>query len=130
VLQWRANGGRQMFMMVIGDTKRGRWRVRQTVPYDRVAVTACMYIFFCVTSSFSVFETIGSPFTNDNLGWGVEQNSLFFTLAALATVVFFIAVKPMAARIGDRWTLLSGLVVSSVKLTTMLRVAQLTWHAV
>ena len=92
----------------------GRWRTctrAQVAPYDRAAVGVCMFVFFCVTTSFSVFETIGSPFAHDNLGWDVQDNSLFFTLAALASVVFFVAVKPVAARIGDRWTLLVGLVV-------------------
>ena len=80
-----------------------------------------MYVFFCVTTSFSVFETIGAPFTHDNLGWGVEQNSLFFTLAALASVLFFVAVKPMATRIGDRWTLFVGLIVRHPKTRPHLR---------
>ena len=83
----------------------------QVARYDRGAVAVCMYVFFCVTTSFSVFETIGAPFTHDNLGWGVEQNSLFFTLAALASVLFFVVVKPLATRIGDRWTLFLGLIV-------------------
>ena len=87
----------------------------QVPHFDRAAVAVCMYVFFCVTTSFSVFETIGAPFTHDNLGWGVEQNSLFFTLAALASVLFFVAVKPMATRIGDRWTLFVGLIVRHPK---------------
>jgi Na+/melibiose symporter-like transporter len=87
----------------------------QVRAYDHAAVAVCMYVFFCVTTSFSVFETIGAPFTHDNLGWGVSENSLFFTLAALASVLFFVVVKPLAARIGDRWTLLLGLVVRALK---------------
>lgn len=81
------------------------------IPYDKLAIWLNMVIFFCVTSGFSVFEAIGTPFTANNLGWDAKQNSIFFTVAGCASIVSFIIVKPLAAKVGDRVALLIGLLV-------------------
>eukprot|EP00160_Parvularia_atlantis_P010144 Unigene1995_Nuclearia_a/m.6209 Unigene1995_Nuclearia_a/g.6209 ORF Unigene1995_Nuclearia_a/g.6209 Unigene1995_Nuclearia_a/m.6209 type:complete len:544 (+) Unigene1995_Nuclearia_a:54-1685(+) len=80
----------------------------KTATYDFAGAMVCMYVFFCVTTAFSIFETIGTPFTYDNLGWYTAENSLFFTIAALQSLVAFIFIKPIAARIGDRLSLIVG----------------------
>lgn len=81
------------------------------VPYDVFAIMLNMVIFFFVTTGFSVFEAIGTPFTAVNLGWSAHQNSIFFTVAGCASIFSFIAVKPLAAKIGDRASLVVGLIV-------------------
>lgn len=62
---------------------------KKNVTYDFWGAMVCMYVFFCVTTAFSIFETIGTPFTYYNLGWGPEENSLFFTIAALQVNISF-----------------------------------------
>ncbi|KCV71508.1 hypothetical protein H696_02452 [Fonticula alba] len=86
------------------------------IVFDRTAIYVNMVIFFFITSSFSVFETIATPFTSVNFGWSVADNSLFLTLAGLSSVVSFIAVKPLSARVGDRPLLFVGLILAATGL--------------
>ena len=66
-------------------------------PYDRVAATVCIFLFFVILFVFAVFETLGSPLTMDEFAWTKKEailyNNLFYVGLAFLAVFTFIAVK-------------------------------------
>jgi MFS family permease len=56
-----------------------------------VPMAVVMWIFFVILTSFSIFETITGPLTQDFFGWGDSKNGLLIFLAGVFSVVVFLA---------------------------------------
>ena len=77
---------------------------------EAVAMFAVMWIFFVILTSFSIFETITGPLTQDFFGWGDTLNGLLVFGAGLFSVVVFIVlgVVTRKRKIDDRKLILFG----------------------
>ncbi|XP_030629658.1 major facilitator superfamily domain-containing protein 8 isoform X3 [Chanos chanos] len=82
---------------------------------DQFAVLISNILFFVILFIFAVFETIATPLTMDMFAWTREQAVLYngIILAAIGfeSILVFLAVKIVSAKVGDRPVLLGGLVI-------------------
>jgi len=61
----------------------------KTIPW--IPVIICNFAYFSYTASFTCFETIGTPYTQHDFGWGVMYNSiLYLVLGAICILSLFI----------------------------------------
>jgi len=51
---------------------------QQKVPMLPIAIS--LFCYFAYTTSFTVFETIGTPYTKEAYDWGVRQNSVMYII--------------------------------------------------
>jgi ceroid-lipofuscinosis MFS transporter 7 len=77
---------------------------------EAVAMLAVMWIFFVILTSFSVFETITGPLTQDFFGWGDEYNGLLVFSAGIFSVFVFIGLGLVTRKrkLDDRRMILFG----------------------
>ncbi len=79
---------------------------------ELVPMLSVMWVFFVILTSFSVFETITGPLTQDFFGWGDTKNGLLIFAAGLFSVVVFIVLGIVTTKVkmDDRVMVLFGCV--------------------
>ncbi len=66
---------------------------------EGLAMSVVMWIFFAILTSFSIFETITGPLTQDFFGWGDTKNGLLIFVAGLFSVVVFIVLGVVTKKV-------------------------------
>jgi MFS family permease len=65
-------------------------------------VLVCLFSYFSYTTSFTVFETIGTPYTKDAFGWGVRENSIMFIVLGVVCVSSLVVLQLLVRCLNDR----------------------------
>ncbi|XP_051522433.1 major facilitator superfamily domain-containing protein 8 isoform X3 [Myxocyprinus asiaticus] len=82
---------------------------------DQIAVLTSNILFFIILFIFAVFETICTPLSMDMFAWtrkdAVLYNGIVLTAIGFNSIIVFLVVKVVSARVGDRPLLLGGLTV-------------------
>ncbi|XP_051530170.1 major facilitator superfamily domain-containing protein 8-like [Myxocyprinus asiaticus] len=82
---------------------------------DQIAVLTSNILFFVILFIFAVFETISTPLSMDMFAWtrkyAVLYNGIILAAIGFESVLVFLVVKVVSARVGDRPLLLGGLTV-------------------
>jgi len=80
-----------------------------------MGILVCLYLQFIFYTAFTVFETIGTPYTQNVFGWSVTENGLLFAgiggacILALALLQFFaLFMRDRALLIGTELVMLAG----------------------
>ena len=76
-----------------------------------IPATACLFIYFVSVTCFTVFETIGTPLTEQLYGWKVFQNGLMYVGAAAMSVIGFIGVQILNIWVNDKVLLFSSMLI-------------------
>jgi len=78
-------------------------------------ILVCLYLQFIFYTAFTVFETIGTPYTQDVFGWTVTENGFLFAgiggacILALVLLQFFaLFLRDRALLIGTELCMLAG----------------------
>uniref|UniRef100_A0A8C1QET3 Major facilitator superfamily domain containing 8 n=1 Tax=Cyprinus carpio TaxID=7962 RepID=A0A8C1QET3_CYPCA len=81
---------------------------------DQIAVFTSNVLFFVILFIFAVFETISTPLSMDMFAWtrkeAVFYNGIILAAIGFESILVFLVVKVVSARIGDRPLLLGGLI--------------------
>lgn len=81
---------------------------------DQIAVFTSNGLFFIILFIFAVFETISTPLSMDMFAWtrkeAVFYNGIILTAIGFESILVFLVVKVVSARVGDRPLLLGGLI--------------------
>uniref|UniRef100_A0A672NDJ5 Major facilitator superfamily (MFS) profile domain-containing protein n=1 Tax=Sinocyclocheilus grahami TaxID=75366 RepID=A0A672NDJ5_SINGR len=81
---------------------------------DQIAVFASNVLFFVILFIFAVFETISTPLSMDMFAWtrkeAVLYNGIILAAIGFESILVFVVVKVVSARVGDRPLLLGGLI--------------------
>lgn len=82
---------------------------------DQMAVLTSNILFFVILFIFAVFETISTPLSMDMFAWtrkdAVLYNGIILAAIGFESIIVFLVVKVVSARVGDRPLLLGGLIV-------------------
>jgi ceroid-lipofuscinosis MFS transporter 7 len=102
-----------LFRDIPHKAKEGKERV-MAPPMTRSELfnmVGVMWIFFVILSSFSVFETITGPLTQDYFGWGDTKNGLLIFSAGIFSVLVFFGLGIVTKKVkpDDRVMILFGL---------------------
>lgn len=71
------------------------------------AVCMCLFAYFSYTTSFTVFETIGTPYTEKAFGWDVTKNSLMFIVLGSVCIGSLFALQIFVRFFSDRILLIA-----------------------
>lgn len=71
-----------------------------------IAVCLCLYNQFVFYTAFTVFETIGTPYTQHAYGWKVQKNGFLFAGIGGGCIVSLVLLQVFAMFLSDRWLLL------------------------
>uniref|UniRef100_A0A672LQJ1 Major facilitator superfamily domain-containing protein 8 n=1 Tax=Sinocyclocheilus grahami TaxID=75366 RepID=A0A672LQJ1_SINGR len=81
---------------------------------DQIAVFTSNVLFFVILFMFAVFETISTPLSMDMFAWtrkeAVFYNGIILAAIGFESILVFLVVKVVSARVGDRPLLLGGLI--------------------
>uniref|UniRef100_A0A8C1ZSK3 Major facilitator superfamily domain containing 8 n=2 Tax=Cyprinus carpio TaxID=7962 RepID=A0A8C1ZSK3_CYPCA len=81
---------------------------------DQIAVFTSNVLFFVILFIFAVFETISTPLSMDMFAWtrkeAVLYNGIILAAIGFESILVFVVVKVVSARVGDRPLLLGGLI--------------------
>lgn len=81
---------------------------------DQIAVFTSNVLFFVILFIFAVFETISTPLSMDMFSWtrkeAVSYNGIILAAIGFESILVFVVVKVVSARVGDRPLLLGGLI--------------------
>lgn len=77
-------------------------------------VVICLWAYFTYTTSFTTFETIGTPYTHENFGWDVEDNSIMFTVLGGVCIISLFLLQIFVRCFNDRILILICTVLSLV----------------
>uniref|UniRef100_A0A671PE88 Major facilitator superfamily (MFS) profile domain-containing protein n=1 Tax=Sinocyclocheilus anshuiensis TaxID=1608454 RepID=A0A671PE88_9TELE len=81
---------------------------------DQITVFASNVLFFVILFIFAVFETISTPLSMDMFAWtrkeAVLYNGIILAAIGFESILVFVVVKVVSARVGDRPLLLGGLI--------------------
>lgn len=81
---------------------------------DHIAVFTSNVLFFIILFIFAVFETISTPLSMDMFAWtrkeAVLYNGIILAAIGFESILVFLVVKVVSARVGDRPLLLGGLI--------------------
>lgn len=69
------------------------------------AICSCVIAFHVNLSGFTVFETIGTPLTEQYYGWHVMENGLLYLGCALCSIVGFVLLTLIIKWTGERFVL-------------------------
>ncbi len=72
----------------------------------KLPVAVCLFAYLCYTTSFTVFETIGSIYTGQDFGWGVLPNSLLYVGLGVVCVFSLIILQIFLRLLNDRQVLI------------------------
>lgn len=74
------------------------------VPWYPVII--CNWAYFAYTGAFTIFETVGTEYTEEDFGWSVFENSVLYGgmgfECILALILLQIPLALLSPRIGDR----------------------------
>jgi len=75
-------------------------KMRKKIPI--LPVTVCLVAYFLYTASFTVFETIGTPYTEEDFGWSVSQNSLMYAALGVLCIISLVILQIFVRFFPDR----------------------------
>jgi len=67
-----------------------------------VSIIVCLYLQFVFYTAFTIFETIGTPYTQDHYNWSVTENGLLFAGIGGACIVALAVLQMFAMCLRDR----------------------------
>ncbi len=74
--------------------------MKNKIPFAPVMIS--LFAYLCYTTSFTVFETVGSIYTGDNYGWGDKQNSILFMGLGGVCVISLVILQVFVRFFNDR----------------------------
>jgi len=75
-------------------------KMRNQIP--KMPVFICLLAYFIYTCSFTVFETIGTPYSYDAFNWGVTQNSILYAVLGLLCILSLVILQIFVRFFNDR----------------------------
>jgi len=87
-------------------------------------VSICLFSYFAYTTSFTVFETIGTPYTQKAFGWGVFENSVMFMILGVICVISLMVLQFFVRCMNDRILLIGATALSVAGFAILF-----DWHA-
>jgi len=75
-------------------------QMRKKIPF--IPVSVCLLSYFIYTCSFTVFETIGTPYTSYDFNWGVSQNSILYAALGFLCIISLVILQIFVKLFNDR----------------------------
>jgi len=75
-------------------------QMRKKIPF--IPVSVCLFSYFIYTCSFTVFETIGTPYTSYDFNWGVSQNSILYAALGFLCIISLVILQIFVKLFNDR----------------------------
>ncbi len=74
--------------------------MRKRIPI--LPISICLIAYFIFTCSFTVFETIGTPYTYEAYGWGVFNNSIMYAALGALCILYLVILQIFVRLFNDR----------------------------
>eukprot|EP01104_Vermistella_antarctica_P009175 TRINITY_DN2337_c1_g2_i1.p1 TRINITY_DN2337_c1_g2~~TRINITY_DN2337_c1_g2_i1.p1 ORF type:complete len:508 (-),score=119.42 TRINITY_DN2337_c1_g2_i1:112-1635(-) len=84
-------------------------------------VSVVLYLYFVLTTTFTLFETIGTPYTVAAYDWSVMENGFFFVGLGVWCIISLILLQVFILCVSDRQMLLLVFVVSIVGFSLLIQ---------
>lgn len=81
-----------------------------SLPWGNICI--CLWTYFAYTTSFTVFETVGTPFTQREYGWTVKDNSIMYAVLGIICILALVALQIFVRFFNDRVLILGATAVS------------------
>ena len=74
--------------------------MKKDIPVFPVVVSLIAY--FAYTASFTVFETIGTPYTQEDFNWSVTENSILYAVLGVLCIISLVVLQIFVRFFNDR----------------------------
>lgn len=91
--------------------------MQKKIPVAPVAI--CLYCYLAYTTSFTVFETVGTPYTLAAFGWGIRENSVMYIILGGVCISALMVLQIFVRFMNDRVLLILTTALSAAGFASM-----------
>jgi ceroid-lipofuscinosis MFS transporter 7 len=84
------------------------------VKMDVPAIITLMTFFFSCVFVFSVYEGVATQITENNYNWQWKLNGIYLTACGGMSIMGFLALKPLEAKIGSRQVMITAMALAAL----------------